>query len=286
MDRKNHGEEAYAQPAENLKFRKPNHFSRKKKALTALIIFLILIVVAAVGFGVYKLFDLRNRYDDSASFYFSSNILSEDGGEFKAVGSIEFDVYNYADSLRTSKEKIENFDIKVMANGKDITRKATVVTGERSMEADVRSACNVSIEIPREYHSKLIEVEVTSKPTEIVLKGSFDYEPAWGYEIKDDGVCVELIIFANKDTSVNLEWDEKKLIADSTNSYVEESGIEKNKCTVSLAGGMSASVYFFKTDVKDEFTNNTKAIKIKENTKNVKVEQSVPTEESEAKKDE
>ena len=168
-----------------------------------------------------------------------------------------------------------------MANGKDITKKAAIVTGEKTMEAEVRSACNVNIEIPREYHNKLIEVEVTSKPNQVVLKGSFEYEPAWGYEIKDDGVCVELVIFANKDTTVDVEWNEKKLTADSTNPYVEKSGIDKDKCSVSLAGGMSTSVYFFKSDVEDEFSGKTKDIKVTENEKTVKTENKVTNEESE-----
>ena len=272
MDRKINGDGSYAYAEEVLTFRKPKHFSRKKKLLVVLIIILALLFVAALGFGAYKIFFAGGRYDDSASFYFSSNILSEEGGEFKAVGTIDFDIYNYADTLRTSKEKIEGFDIKVMANGKDITKKATIVTGEKTMEAEVRSACNVNIDVPREYHDKLIEVEVTSKPTQVVLK--------------DDGVCVELIIFANKDTTVDVEWNEKKLTADSTNPYVEKSGIDKDKCSVSLAGGMSTSVYFFKSDVEDEFSGKTKDIKVTENEKTVKTENKVTNEESEGDKDE
>lgn len=286
MDRKNYGEEAYTANEEAIAFRKPNHFSRKKKGLIALIVILALLAASGIGFAVYKIFFSGSGYDDSASFYFSSNILSEEGGKFKAVGAIDFDIYNYADTLRTSKEKIEGFDIKVTANGKDITAKSTVVTGERSMEAEVRSACNVKIEIPREYHNKLIEVKVTSKPVEVVLKGSFDYEPSWGYEIKDDGVCVELILFANKDVTVNVEWDKDELTADSTNPYIEASGIDKNKCSVSLAGGMSASLYFFKADLEEEYSANTKAIKVTENEKTAKAESSVPSEEGKEDKDE
>ncbi|MBR5515601.1 MAG: hypothetical protein IKU52_05310 [Clostridia bacterium] len=269
---------------EKLAFHKPKHFARKKKGVTFLVILLVLVLLCAMGFGAYKLYGIlfKNKgFDDSTAFYFTSNILSEDGGDFEAVGSIDFDIYNYADTLRTSKEKVEDFEIKVTAGGKDITKKVTVTTGERAMEADIRSACNVNIVVPRQYHNKKIDVEVVSKPLQITLKGSFSYEPSWGYEIKDDGNCVELVLFANEDTSLKVEWDEKKLIADSTNPYIEAAGIDSESCTVALAGSMSSSIYFFKTDTEDKFTNNSKAFKISESKKTVKAENKSASKETE-----
>jgi len=279
--------EAYGAYAadEGLVFRKPKNFNRKRKTRIFFIILLALLLTAALAFGVYKLFFGPEKYDDRDAFYFTSNILSEEGGKFKAVGSIDFDIYNYAD-IRTSKVKIEGFDIKVSANGKNITKKADMKVGERAMDARVPSACNVNIELPREYHDKLIEVEVTSKPNNVVLKAQFEYEPEYGYKVKDDGVCVEVILFANKDVTLDLEWDGEALIADSTNPYIQSAGLDKTKCSVSLAGGMSTSIYFFKADPKEEFDNMTDALRLSYNDEQAGAKQSVPNEEKEAEKDE
>ena len=115
-------EEAPVAPEkEELVFRTPKKIVKKKRLLTVLFIILGLILAGALCFGAYMLFGPEKGYDDSAAFYFSSDLLNEEGGEYVVYDTIDFNVYNYADSLRVSKEPVEDFSVTVKADGKDIT---------------------------------------------------------------------------------------------------------------------------------------------------------------------
>ncbi len=246
------------------KFRRPKRIFQKRKIRILLLILAILLLASAVTVLCFKIFEPEKVYDDSAAFYFSSNLLSEDGGEFTVYDSIEFNVYNYADSLRVSKEPLEGFEVKVEADGKDITGKTEISTGETAMAPDVRSGCTVVIGLPEKYYDKKVDVTVTSSPIEKQIKGSFIIKPEWNYEIRDKegDVCAELVIFANKDVTLTVEWDTEKLIADSTDSYVKASGNEASSCKVELVGGSSVSIPMFKIDISDDFSSDEKVIKV------------------------
>ncbi len=203
---------------------------------------------------------------DSRSFYFSSDLLSEEGGEFIAYDSINFNVYNYADELRISKEDIEDFEITLECDGKNITKKADISLGVKAMEANVRSGCAVSITLPAKYTGKKVDVKVTSAPIEKTISATFTVKPKWNYEVNDEkgNVCAEIVIYANKKTSVKLSWDPEKLIPDSTNSYIREAGAEENFCYVEVASGTSVTIPMFKVNPAKDYSDNKKVIIIEE----------------------
>lgn len=250
---------------EELLFRTPKKIVKKKRLLTVLFIILGIILVGAACFGAYMLFGPEKGYDDSAAFYFSSDLLSEEGGEYVVYDTIDFNVYNYADALRVSKEPVESFSVTVKADGKDITARSEISMGENAMAPDVRCGCAVSVSVPEKYRDKVIDVIVKSSPVEKELRGSFKLEPAWGYEIRDEkgNVCADLVIFANKDISLELSWDGEKLIPDSTDSYIRTAKDGENKCNISLTGGMSVTIPMFKVDTEKLIDSDSKAVALK-----------------------
>ncbi|MBQ4602142.1 MAG: hypothetical protein IJB24_04700 [Clostridia bacterium] len=259
-------EEAPVAPEkEELVFRTPKKIVKKKRLLTVLFIILGLILAGALCFGAYMLFGPEKGYDDSAAFYFSSDLLNEEGGEYVVYDTIDFNVYNYADSLRVSKEPVEDFSVTVKADGKDITARSEISMGERAMAPDVRSGCAVSVSVPEKYRDKVIDVTVKSFPVEKELKGSFKLEPAWGYSVNDEkgNVCAELVIFANKDISLELSWDGEKLIPDSTDSYIRTAEDGENKCNIQLSGGMSITIPMFKAEPEKVIASDSKAVVLK-----------------------
>ncbi len=250
---------------DELKFRRPKKIFKKKRVLVTFIVILSLLVAGALTCLGFMLFKPAEVYDDSAAFYFASDLLSEVGGEFVVYDVIEFNVYNYADSLRVSKEPVDSFNIKVEADGKDITGKAEINVGETAMAPDVRCGCEVSVAVPDKYMDSVIDVTVTSEPIPKVLKGSFTLEPAWDYDVKDEkgNVCAELVIYANKDVSLELSWNSEKLIADSTDSYIRTAKNGEDKCNIQLSAGMSTTIAMFKADPSKVFTVKDKAISLK-----------------------
>lgn len=247
-----------------LSFRKPKKIVKKARARTVLLILLIALVAAGLTFAGFMLFGPGEVYDDSTAFYFTGDLVSEEGGEYTVYDSIDFNVYNYADSLRVSKEPLESFTVKVECEGKDITSKSEITMGEVAMAADVRSGCAVSVKVPEQYNGSVIDITVVSYPINKELRGSFKVLPQWGYEIKDakGNVCAELMIYANKDVSLELEWDGEKLIPDSTDSYIRTAENGENKCNIQLSAGMSTTIPLFKVNPDKVYSNKTKAISL------------------------
>lgn len=275
--------------AKEPKFRRPKRIFQKRKRRIILFILAIILLLGALTLLCFKLFEPEKEYDDSAAFYFSGNLLDENGGKVTTVyDSIEFNVYNWADSLRVSKEPLESFDVKVEAEGKDITGKSEISTGETAMMPDVRSGCTVVIELPEKYYDKKIDVTVTSSPIEKELKGSFIIKPEWDYEIRDKegDVCAELVIFANKDVSLTVEWDSEQLIADSTDSYIRAAENGATSCEVELAGGTGVSIPMFKLDVQADFSSDDEAVKVKKSKNKSEKEESEALETSEIETEE
>lgn len=249
---------------EELRFRRPRKIVKRKRLFIVLFIILGLIVAGAASFGIYMLFRPEEPYDDSAAFYLSSDLLSEEGGEFVVYDTIDFSVYNYADSLRVSKEPIEDFGITVKVDGKDITPKTEITAGDKVMPADERSGCEVSIKVPEKYRDKTVEVIVKSSPVPKEIKASFRIEPAWGYSVYDEKglICAELVIFANKDTALELNWNGEKLIPDSTNPYIRTAKDGENKCRIQLTAGMSTTIPLFKADPEKDYSDDTRVLSL------------------------
>ncbi|MBR6514431.1 MAG: hypothetical protein IKT46_06330 [Clostridia bacterium] len=256
---------------EELKFRKSRKVIKKKRALIVLFIILGLVVVSALSVVAFIKLRPEPGYDDSAAFYFSSDILTEEGGEYKFYDTIDFNIRNYADELRISKEPIENFVITVKADGKDITPKADITMGEATMAPDVKSECAVSVSVPEKYSESIIDISVVSSPVNKELKGSFVLEPAWDSYIEDQkgNYCAELVISANKDVALELSWDGEKLIADNTNSYIKTAENGENKCIIELSSGMSITIPMFKADPSKNYANDTKVVTVEETDRDV-----------------
>ncbi|MBQ4561506.1 MAG: hypothetical protein IJA55_04140 [Clostridia bacterium] len=255
-------EELAGTEEEELKFRRPKKEINKKRLLIVLFIILGIVVAGALSFAAYMIFKPEKGYDDSAAFYFSSDLLSEEGGEFVVYDTIDFNVYNYADSLRVSKEPVTDFTVRIKADGKDITTKTDISMGERAMAPNVRSGCAVSVSVPEKYRSKVIDVTVTSSPVQKVITASFKVLPAWGYTIndKEGNVCADLVVYANKDVSLELIWDSEKLVPDSTDSYIRTAEAGKPKCIIELTSGTSVTIPMFKLDPTQDYTKDKKAI--------------------------
>lgn len=276
-------EPASAMAEEELKFRRPKRIFKRRRNLVIFIIILSLLIAGSLTVLGIMLFKPVEKYDDSAAFYFASDLLSEEGGEFVAYDTIEFNVYNYADALRVSKEPIDDFKITVKADGKDITGKVTLSMGETAMAPNVRSGCAVSVSVPENYIDSTIDVTVTSSPIAKELKGTFRLEPAWDYEVKDEkgNYCAELVIYANKDVALELTWDGEKLIANNADSYIKTAENGENKCTVQLSAGMSTTIAMFKADPDKEYSKKDKVIDLKAVKYTVKEEGSSETETTE-----
>lgn len=246
-------------------FRKPKKIFRNRNILIAVIAVLSICLIAGIIILCVTFFG-HSKYDDSAAFYFASDLLSENGGDFTAYDKIEFNIYNYADALRISREPVKSFDVRVEADGKNITDKADIVTGETEMKADVRSACNVTIDVPKEYLEQKIKVIVTSSPIEKQISGTFTLKPKWGYEIKDSkgSVCAELVIFANKDVLLDLSWDKEALTADNTNTFVHSMEHGGDVCRIQLSGGTSTMIPMFKIDAARDYSESEKVLTLEE----------------------
>lgn len=236
-------------PEDEVKLRKPRSAKRNKIVLICLLCVLGAAIIVGAVFGAIALFG-KKPYDNTGAFYFSSDLLSEDGGEYTVYGDIKFTVCNYADSLRTSTENIESYNITVKAEGDDITSECNIDKEFASLTKGSKVTGNVIISVPNEYCGNKIDVTVASLPVSIVLKGSFNVLPAWDYEYNDEegSVYGKLILSATEETTLLVKWDPEKLLADSTNPYVKASD-EESECEVTLAAGTSAEIYFFKTDV-------------------------------------
>ena len=287
--------------AETIKFRKPNHFRRKKALLMVLLVILACALLAGLVFGAYKLFFGRGKekaYDYGSAFYFASDLLSEKGKDYSVNGVIRFEIRNYADELRVSKEKIENFEITLKCDGKDITENAKVSTGERSMDSGMKSNCKVEITLPEKYYGQKVEVSCKSKPIAVVLKGTFTISAAYnysvaepddeGYSVTENGVYVEISLTAEEDTTFNVEINTKKLYVlptDDEQDYIGRYKTDDGKYTIPVAAGSETVIHLLKADTNQSFDDSSKAIKVTKSDKYIKPNDNLIVKEKEEKND-
>lgn len=247
---------------QDVEYRKPRSSKRNKIILILLLCVLGVAIIVGAIFGCIAFLG-EEEYDNTADFYFSSDLLSQDGGEYTVYGEIEFNVFNYADSLRTSAETIESYSVTVKADGKNITDKCDVDKELSVLTKGSRTTGKVVVSVPDEYCGIPLDVEVVSYPVDIALKGKFTVLPDWGFDFSDEegSVAASLSLYANDEITLLVKWDPEKLIADSTNAYVKASD-EDYECEVTLAPGTSAQIYFFKPDMNEVYNEDDKSFPI------------------------
>lgn len=249
-------------PEDAVKFRKPRSAKRNKLILILLLCVLGVAVIAGAVFGCIALFD-KEEYDNTADFYFSSDLLSQNGGEYTVYGDIEFSVSNYEDALRTSAENIESYSVSVEADGDDITSKCKVDKEMSALTKGSRTTGKVSVSVPDEYCGIPLDVIVKSYPVDVTLKGRFTVLPEWDCRFSDEkgSVAASLSLYANEEITLLVKWDPDKLIADSTNAFVKASN-DDYECKVTLEAGTGTEIYFFKPDMTAVFNENDKSFPI------------------------
>lgn len=235
-------------------FRKPRKNRGKKIALIVIIAVLSLALIAGIVFGVLHFFG-GDEYDNTSQFYFSSDLLNEDGNEYTVYGEISFNVNNFADELRVSGQDIEDFTVKAESEGKDITSLCTVTVEKHTLTAGDRDTSKVTVSVPENYYDTPIEISVESQPINIIIKGTFTVLPMWGSEIADESgnVSLKLTLWANEETTLLVKWDKSKLIGDKTDAYVKASDTD-GECAVTLAAGSGTEMFFFKTDMTADYS--------------------------------
>lgn len=261
---------------EKLKFRKPKHIFRKRRNLIVLISILSAIAIAATAVTCAIIFKPVEPYDDSAAFYFSGVGVSEEGSKMVVYDKIEITVRNYADSLRISKEPVENFTVKVSCDGNDITKKAKLTLGDTSLVPEMRSETKVTVTLPQEYYNVPIDVTVTSSPLVKELKGTFIIRPTWSYSVEDGegNSTAYLNVSAEKDVTLEFEWDAALINPDRTDAFVKTAEAGESKCSINLSAGMTVTIPLFKTpELQELLTEESECIKLRE-IKTVVVEES------------
>ena len=223
----------------NAGYRQPSYKKRKKIILTVAIAVLSLIFVAICTLVAFKLFGGKD-YDRTDEFYFSSDFLTAQGASIAQNGKISFELYNYQDDLRTSIYDIEAFDIKVSADGKDITDKCKISESKTKLNKNKKESSNITIDLPDEYFRKDVDVTVKSEPNAVTLTG------------EQGSITATLTLSNDKAGSYTVKWDGEELTADSTNRFISASE-DDDKCTVTLEDGESCEIVFFKKDVKAEY---------------------------------
>ncbi|MBQ4054174.1 MAG: hypothetical protein IJD17_00555 [Clostridia bacterium] len=263
LDEKDPAAELFEEKEEKeLEYRKPRSAKRNKLILIILLCVLGVAIIAGAIFGCIAFLG-EEEYDNTADFYFSSDLLSQEGGEYTVYGDIEFNLANYADALRTSAENIESYTVSVKADGKDITSKCEVEKELSALTKGSRISGKVSISVPDKYCGIPLDVEVVSYPVDVTLKASFTVLPDWGFKFSDEegSVSASLSLYANEELTLLVKWDPDKLVADSTNAYVKASD-EDYECEVTLEAGSGAEIYFFKPDMNAVFKESDKSFPI------------------------
>lgn len=242
----------------SVKFRKPRSTKRNKIILICLLCVLGVAIIVGAVFGCIAIFG-KKPYDNTADFYFSSDLLSEEGSEYTVYGKIEFNVCNYADSLRTSAENIDNYTVSIESDGHDITDSCNIHKEMSALAKGSRATSKVTIDVPDEYCNLPLDITVKSEPVSVILKGAFTVLPVWDSKFADEegSVVATLTLSANHETTLLVKWDAEKLIADSTNAYVKASD-ESDECEVTLAAGTSTEIYFFKPDMNAVYDEDDK----------------------------
>ena len=239
------------------KYRHPRKRGKKKLvviiSLACILAILLATVIILIVSGSKKEEPVN---DNTGTLYFTSDLLSAEGGSFTVFDRIEFDLHNYADELRVSDRTIEEYSVRVMSGTEDITAECRIAKEKASLAAESIVSAGVAVEIPAERMNTPLDVIVASEPENIVLKGSFTVVPSWTWVYSDSSGSVSgrLYIAANKEMTVRASWDPELVTADPTNPYIKADE-DETSCTLTLEAGSGAEIYFFKKDVTADYSS-------------------------------
>ncbi len=218
----------------------------------ALLVLSVLCVVPALA--KYSTEQGKQSEINSPEFYFTSDYLSESVlPEYKIYGgSVSFEIRNFIDSFRVSKE---NITYTVSASGGTLSSVGGTLTAETA-DSDIITLTYSGEEIEKE-----ITVTVTSSsPYAKELKAKFVFtKPVLRYEITDSAgsYYAELYIHtANEAKTVTVNWDKAELLIDETNDYVIRGNLtaEKNSASVDIPAHTTVKIAFFKNDITKDYS--------------------------------
>ena len=188
----------------------------------------------------------------SNNFYFTSDYLSESAiPEYKIYGSsVEFEIKNCIDSLRTNETDIE---YTVSADGGTLSSNGGTLTGGTKNCDKIGLTCS-----GEEAEKEIIVTVTSSKPYVKELKANFVFtKPVLRYEITDSvgSYFAELYIHtANEAKIVTVNWNKAELLIDETNDYVIGNlNGDKNSASVSIPAHTTVKIAFFKNDITKNF---------------------------------
>lgn len=219
----------------------------------ALLVLSVLCVVPALA--KYSTEQGKQSEINSPEFYFTSDYLSESVlPEYKIYGgSVSFEIRNFIDSFRVSKE---NITYTVSASGGTLSSVGGTLTAETA-DSDIITLTYSGEEIEKE-----ITVTVTSSsPYVKELKAKFVFtKPVLRYEITDSAgsYYAELYIHtANEAKTVTVNWNQAELLIDETNDYVIRGNLTagKNSASVDIPAHTTVKIAFFKNDITKDYSH-------------------------------
>lgn len=230
----------------------------KKKKITVAVISAVSVLALMLGIAPslakYTTEQGKQLEINSPEFYFTSDYLSESGiPEYKIYGdSVAFEIRNFIDSFRVSKE---NITYTVSASGGTLSSVGGTLTAETA-DSDIITLTYSGEEIEKE-----ITVTVTSSsPYVKELKAKFVFtKPVLRYEITDSAgsYYAELYIHtANEAKTVTVNWDKAELLIDETNDYVIRGNLTagKNSASVDIPAHTTVKIAFFKNDITKDYS--------------------------------
>lgn len=218
----------------------------------ALLVLSVLCVVPALA--KYSTEQGKQSEINSPEFYFTSDYLSESVlPEYKIYGdSVSFEIRNYIDSFRVSKEDIT---YTVSANV------GTLSSNGGTLTAETADSDTVTLTYIGEEEEITVTVRSTS-PYVKELKAKFIFaESAMRYEITDSAgsYYAELYIHtADEARTVTVNWDKEVLLIDETNDYVIRGNLtaENNSASVDIdiPAHTTVKIAFFKNDITKDYS--------------------------------
>lgn len=216
----------------------------------ALLVLSVLCVVPALA--KYSTEQGKQSEINSPEFYFTSDYLSESVlPEYKIYGdSVSFEIRNFIDSFRASKEDIT---YTVSANV------GTLSSNGGTLTAETADSDTITLTYSGEEKEIIVTVQ-SSSPYVKELKAKFIFaESAMRYEITDSAgsYYAELYIHtADEARTVTVNWDKEVLLIDETNDYVIRGNLNdaKDSASVIIPAHTTVKIAFFKNDITKDYS--------------------------------
>ena len=229
----------------------------KKKKITVAVISAISALILMLGIvpSLAKYVTEHGKQSKvvSNNFYFTSDYLSESAiPEYKIYGSsVEFEIKNCIDSLRTN---VADIEYTVSADGGTLSSNGGTLTGGTKNCDKIGLTCS-----GEEAEKEITVTVISSSPYVKELKAKFVFtKPVLRYEITDSAgsYYAELYIYTG-DTAqtVTVNWDKAKLLIDETNDYVfGKLNADKNAASVDIPAHTTVKIAFFKNDITKDYS--------------------------------